>query len=127
MEYEPLGTEDRITAERQLGRLVRGDARVAARCSYGVVEVIATPPLLPDGTPFPTLYWLSCPLLQRNVSGLESGDLRDLLKSKLEEEPGFRGVAAARGEGVYRYQGEMGRGDCKLPRGPRDTSRGARG
>jgi hypothetical protein len=111
MECEPLGTEDKETAERQLGRVVRGDARVAARCPYGEVEVIATPPLLPDGTPFPTLYWLSCPLLQRNVSGLENGDFRGLLRRKLEEEPGFA-EALRRAEGEYiaareEWAGEM--------------------
>lgn len=111
MECEPLGTEDKETAERQLGRVVRGDARVAARCLHGVVEVIATPPLLPDGTPFPTLYWLSCPLLQRSVSGLENGEFRSLLRHKLEEEPGFA-AALRRAESEYiaareEWAGEM--------------------
>jgi len=89
MDCEPLRAGDMEIAERQLGRVVRGDARVAARCPYGVVAVIATPPLLPDGTPFPTLYWLSCPLLQRSVSGLENGDFRESLRDRLESEPGF--------------------------------------
>ncbi len=95
-----MGTEDMKTAERQLGRPVRGEARVAARCVHGAVEVIATPPLLPDGTPFPTLYWLSCPLLQRSVSGLESGGFRDRLRRRLEEEPAFA-RALRRAEGEY--------------------------
>jgi hypothetical protein len=64
--------------EKQLNRPLRGEVRVAARCPYGEVEVIATAPLLPDGTPFPTLFWLTCPLLCRSVSGLESGDFREL-------------------------------------------------
>lgn len=89
MEYEPLGTEDRKTAEKQLGRPLRGEVKVAARCPYGVVEVIANPPLLPDGTPFPTLFWLTCPLLQRRVSGLESGGFRGELRRKLKEVPEF--------------------------------------
>jgi hypothetical protein len=38
--------------------------------------VIEVPPVLNDGTPFPTLYWLSCPLAVRRVARLESrGDI----------------------------------------------------
>ncbi|MEW6552666.1 MAG: DUF501 domain-containing protein [Actinomycetota bacterium] len=99
MDSEPLRAGDMEIAEKQLGRAVRGDARVAARCPYGVVEVIATPPLLPDGTPFPTLYWLSCPLLRRRVSGLENAGFRGLLRCRLEEEPSFA-------EGLRRAEAE---------------------
>ena len=53
MNYEELGTEDRETARRQLNRRLRGRVLLAARCPHGVVEVIATSPLLSDGTPFP--------------------------------------------------------------------------
>jgi uncharacterized protein len=88
-EYKRLGGQDREAAERQLGRPLRGRVMVAARCPYGVVEVIATPPLLPDGTPFPTLFWLTCPFLMRSVSGLESGDFRDAVRRMAREEPGF--------------------------------------
>jgi hypothetical protein len=89
MNYEELGTEDRETARRQLNRRLRGRVLLAARCPHGVVEVIATSPLLSDGTPFPTLFWLSCPLLQRAVSRLESGDFREILRRKLKEQPDF--------------------------------------
>ncbi|SEP94585.1 hypothetical protein SAMN04488000_101760 [Lentzea albida] len=34
-----------------------------------------TAPRLPDGTPFPTLYYLTCPKLNSLVSTLESGGL----------------------------------------------------
>ena len=84
-----MSAEDRRTAERQLKRRLRGEVLLAARCPHGLVEVIATSPLLPDGTPFPTLFWLTCPLLQRAVSRLESGDFRALLRRRLREAPGF--------------------------------------
>lgn len=89
MEYEALSAGDREAAGKQLGRPVRGDARVAARCPYGVVEVIANPPLLPDGTPFPTLFWLTCPLLHRGVAGLENAHFRRALRHRLRDEPAF--------------------------------------
>jgi len=89
MDCESLGVEDRKTAERQLGRPLRGEVLVASRCRYGVVQVIATSPLLPGGTPFPTLFWLTCPLLQRSVSTLENGSFREQLRRKVDEVPGF--------------------------------------
>jgi hypothetical protein len=36
---------------------------------------VQTAPRLPDGTPFPTLYYLTCPKLNSLVSTLESGGL----------------------------------------------------
>jgi hypothetical protein len=100
MEYEELCSGDKTRVERQLGRPVRGKALAASRCPHGQVEVIATPPLLPDGTPFPTLYWLTCPLLHREVSRLESGDFREALRRKMMHEPGFK-AAMRDAEGEY--------------------------
>ncbi len=87
--YEPLEYDERETVEKQLGRRLRGKVMVAARCPHGVVEVLATSPLLDGETPFPTLFWLTCPLLQRAVSGLESGDFREVLRRKARDVPGF--------------------------------------
>ena len=41
--------------------------------------VIESHPLLEDGTPFPTLYWLTCPILSKRVAKLESeGAMADM-------------------------------------------------
>jgi hypothetical protein len=113
--YESLKAGDRETVERQLGRRLRGRVGVAARCPYGVVEVIATSPVLDGGTPFPTLFWLTCPLLQRAVSGLENGGFRDVLRRKALDIPGFA-EALRQGEMDYaderdRWASELGAGD----------------
>ena len=34
--------------------------------------VVESHPILDDGSPFPTLYWLTCPILVKRVSRLES-------------------------------------------------------
>ncbi len=99
LESGVLSEEDRRLVEGQLGRPLRGEVRAASRCPHGMVQVIATSPLLDDGTPFPTLFWLTCPLLQREVSRLENGDLRDRLRRRLSEEGGFAaGLRAAEEE-----------------------------
>ncbi len=63
----------------QLGRLPRGRWRVARACHLGVPMVIENHPQLDDGTPFPTLFWLTCPILVKRASALESeGAMQDL-------------------------------------------------
>src|SRR2546423_121667 len=44
---------------RQLGREPRGVLDIAYRCPNGEPGVVKTAPKLPDGTPFPTLYYLT--------------------------------------------------------------------
>lgn len=50
---------------------------VLARCHLEMPVVIAVPPLLDDGTPFPTSYWLTCPLAVLRIARVEgSGGVR---------------------------------------------------
>lgn len=62
---------DRVMVEQQLGRKPRGRWAVAARCHLGIPMVVENAPRLDDGTPFPTLYWLTCPVLVKRASTLE--------------------------------------------------------
>jgi hypothetical protein len=66
------GDDDRHIVEAQLGRRPRGKWGVARRCHLGVPMVIENHPRLDDGSPFPTTFWLTCPLLVRRVGTLES-------------------------------------------------------
>ncbi|MDQ4130733.1 MAG: DUF501 domain-containing protein [Actinomycetota bacterium] len=56
----------------QLGRPARGDIAVVHRCVYGLPTVVRVAPRLEDGTPFPTVFWLVCPLARRLVGRMES-------------------------------------------------------
>jgi hypothetical protein len=52
--------------------------------------VIESHPVLDDGSPFPTLYWLTCPVLAKRVSRLESeGSLKEL-SARLQRDPELR-------------------------------------
>ena len=63
----------------QLGRQPRGLFAVAHRCPCGLPDVAETAPRLADGSPFPTLYYLTCPRAQTAVSKLEAtGTMRDM-------------------------------------------------
>ncbi|HTX63950.1 MAG TPA: DUF501 domain-containing protein, partial [Acidimicrobiales bacterium] len=57
---------------RLLGRAPRGDCTVVRRRADGVPAVIENAPLLWDGTPMPTRFWLVDPELRTAVSRLES-------------------------------------------------------
>jgi len=63
--------DDDAVVAAQIGRPLRAAAVAARRCPLGLPVVIMVPPRLDDGTPFPTRYWLCCPLAQRRVGRLE--------------------------------------------------------
>ena len=63
----------------QLGRRPRGVRRVAHRCSCGLPDVVETAPRLPDGSPFPTLFYLTCPRASSAIGRLEAaGRMREM-------------------------------------------------
>ena len=63
----------------QLGREPRGVLEVSYTTPDGQPAVVKTAPRLPDGTPFPTLYYLTDPRLTGACSRLESaGVMRDM-------------------------------------------------
>jgi hypothetical protein len=75
---EPIGPADREIVGRQLGRPPRALVGVAHRCPCGQPDVVETSPRLEDGTPFPTLYYLTCPRATAAASRLEStGRMRE--------------------------------------------------
>ncbi len=54
-----------------MGKKLNFPFYVAVRCHLGYPVVIASAPLW-DGIPFPTVYWLTCPILSKAVGALES-------------------------------------------------------
>jgi hypothetical protein len=85
---EPGITEgDAEAVAAQLGRVPRGLQRVAHRCPCGLPDVVQTAPRLPDGTPFPTVYYLTCPRAAAAVSGLEAaGRMREMTDRLADEQ-----------------------------------------
>ncbi|WP_404352618.1 DUF501 domain-containing protein [Phycicoccus jejuensis] len=75
----PVAQEDLDAVSRQLGRTARGVAAVGHRCPCGEPDVVRTEPRLPDGTPFPTSFYATCPRLTGAISTLESqGVMREM-------------------------------------------------
>ena len=72
---------------RQLGRVPRGVLGIAYRCPNGEPAVVTTAPRLPDGTPFPTLYYLTHPALTAAASRLESEGTMEAMNARLRSDP----------------------------------------
>jgi hypothetical protein len=56
---------------------------VVSRCPSGHPAVVLTSPRLADGTPFPTLYYLTCPKLCSLVGGLEASGMMKEMTDRL--------------------------------------------
>jgi hypothetical protein len=70
---------DRDAVAAQLGRRPRGVRAVAHRCPCGLPTVVRTNPRLEDGTPFPTLYYLTCSRLCSQIGSIEgAGRMREM-------------------------------------------------
>jgi uncharacterized protein len=82
-----ISEEDLAAVAAQLGRVPRAVRAVAYRCPCGHPAVVKTAPRLEDGTPFPTLYYLTCSRLNSWVSRLEAeGRMREMTE-RLAEDP----------------------------------------
>nr|WP_309234593.1 DUF501 domain-containing protein [Nocardia sp. XZ_19_385] len=73
--------------EGQLGREPRGVLAVAYRTPDGLPAVVKTAPRLPDGTPFPTLYYLTDPRLTAEASRQESAGVMREMTERLAHDP----------------------------------------
>ncbi len=76
--------------EKQLGRKPRGLLRVIKRCNGGYPKVILNSPVLDDGTPFPTIFWLTCPFLVKEISRLEGKGWIKHLQTQLAKDSFFK-------------------------------------
>lgn len=84
-----LDSEIRVVSS-QLGREARGIVGIAARCVCGNPTVVATAPRLPQGTPFPTFYYLTHPAAMAEMSRLEAGQVMVEFTELLENDEAVR-------------------------------------
>ncbi len=88
--FDPPTEADIAVVSQQLGRPARNVIGIAARCVCGNPTVVATRPRLDDGTPFPTLYYLSHPAATASISTLEATGVMPELAALLDSELGER-------------------------------------
>ena len=96
---------DVACVERQLGRAPRAMVAVSHRCACGAPDVVRTLPRLPDGTPFPTTFYLTCPRVNGAIGTLEASGLMRDMESRLATDDG---LAAAYGVAHEAYLADRG-------------------
>jgi hypothetical protein len=75
---------DLAAVAAQLNRPPRASRQVAHRCGCGLPDVVETSPRLEDGTPFPTLFYLTCPRVRSAIGRLEASGLMREMTARLD-------------------------------------------
>jgi hypothetical protein len=89
-QLEPAQDADRAIVAAQLKRSPRAMRAVAHRCQCGLPDVVQTQSRLADGTPFPTLYYLTCPRAAAAVSRLEAAGVMREMTDRLAVDANLR-------------------------------------
>ena len=110
---------DAAVVALQLGRPPRGLRQVAHRCPCGLPDVVETAPRLADGTPFPTLYYLTCPRAVAAISRLEAAGVMRQMQERLASDAALRAAyqAAHRDYLARRDEAARAAGVAPLPPG----------
>ena len=99
---------DIAAIEAQLGRVPRGIAGIGHRCGCGLPDVVTTEPRLPDGTPFPTTYYLTCPRAASRIGTLEGGGTMKEMQDRLGSDPELAAAYRKAHEAYLAARAELG-------------------
>lgn len=99
---------DEVTIRAQLGRPPRAIAGVGHRCPCGNPDVVTTEPRLPDGTPFPTTFYLTCPRAASLIGTLEGSGLMKEMQARLGEDADLAADYRAAHEAYLAFRRTLG-------------------
>ena len=109
---EPSGetpaAPDLAAIEAQLGRRPRGTRAVGHRCPCGLPDVVVTGPRLPDGAPFPTTYYLTCPRVASLIGTLEGTGVMREMEARLADDPELAAAYRSAHERYLAARAELG-------------------
>jgi hypothetical protein len=71
--------------------------------------VVTTEPRLPNGTPFPTSFYLTCPRAASRIGTLEGSGLMKEMEARLGEDPELAAAYRAAHERYLETRAEIGR------------------
>jgi hypothetical protein len=106
-----VSAADRATVGAQLGREPRAIREVAHRCPCGKPDVVETSPRLPNGTPFPTLYYLTCPRAASAIGTLEASGLMREMTERLKSDDALAAAYRAAHDSYLARREEIGHVD----------------
>ena len=95
-----VSDNDLAVVAEQLGRPPRGVHAIGCRCVCGRPLVVTTEPRLPNGTPFPTTYYLTAPRINSRIGTLEGSGVMREMQDRLADDPALAAAYRAAHE-VY--------------------------
>ncbi|MFT3874349.1 MAG: DUF501 domain-containing protein [Nocardioides sp.] len=99
---------DEAIVAAQLGRTPRGIHAVGHRCPCRNPDVVVTEPRLPDGTPFPTTFYLTCPRAASRIGTLEGSGLMREMQDRLASDADLAAAYRAAHEAYLAAREELG-------------------
>ncbi|MDO4919345.1 DUF501 domain-containing protein [Kocuria sp.] len=107
--HDPSVTpQDLTVVGHQLGRPARDVVEIAARCTCGNPLVVATAPRLSGGTPFPTVFYLTHPVVTAAVSRLEAEGAMYGMTERVAQDPELAGRYTAAHEDYLAQRRRIG-------------------
>lgn len=103
-----MDDDDRALAAAMIGRPLRGRSAVAVRCGWGLPAVMRVDPVLTGGTPFPTTFWLACPLANSRIGTLESSGVMQDLTDRVRDDDDLAPAHRAAGQRYVSFRNGLG-------------------
>lgn len=103
-----IPADDEAVVQRQLGRPPRAIHDVGHRCPCGNPDVVTTEPRLPDGTPFPTTFYLTCPRAASLIGTLEGSGLMKEMQQRLGDDPELAAAYRRAHESYLEFRATLG-------------------
>ena len=104
-----IDPQDVSAIEAQLGREPRSIHAIGHRCPCGNPDVVTTEPRLPNGTPFPTTFYLTCPRAASRIGTLEGSGLMKEMQERLADDPELAAAYRAAHERYLEHREALGR------------------
>ena len=99
--------KDKQIVELQIGRKLRSESKIKSKCHFNLPTVIEVPPNLDDGTPFPTTFWLTCPMYNKKIGSLESNGMIKDLDEQIENNSALKDKWEERQKSYANYREKM--------------------
>jgi exopolyphosphatase/guanosine-5'-triphosphate,3'-diphosphate pyrophosphatase len=103
-----IDPRDVAAVEAQLGREPRAIHDIGHRCPCGNPDVVTTEPRLPNGTPFPTTFYLTCPRAASRIGTLEGSGLMKEMQDRLADDPDLAAAYRRAHERYLEYRATLG-------------------
>lgn len=111
----PLDPDDQAMAAAMIGRPLRGRSAAAVRCGWGLPAVLRVDPVLESGTPFPTVFWLACPLASSAVGTLEASGVMQTMTRRVQDPDDLERAHRDAGQRYVAFRNSLG---DRVPRDP---------